>query len=63
MRLAMEMQTGEIAPSILERVFVNEVWWEGVGELNPFSTNFIFRRLDRGNEPFERGNFANRKRR
>lgn len=62
MRFAMETDTNEIGPAALERVFINEVWWEGVGELNPFNPAFVFRRLDRGNEPFERGSYVVRKR-
>lgn len=62
MRFAMETNTNEIGPAALEHVFINEVWWEGIGELNPFNPAFVFRRLDRGNEPFERGSYVVRKR-
>lgn len=61
LRYAMEMQISEIRPEVLEHVFTSEVWWEGIGRLNPFNHEFIFRRLDRGNEPFERGSYALRK--
>lgn len=39
----------------LEEAFVQDIWWEGGGRMNPFSQNFEFRRLDRAGEPFERG--------
>lgn len=61
LRYAMEMQISEISPEVLERVFTIEVWCEGIGGLNPFNHEFIFRRLDRGNEPFERGSYVMRK--
>jgi hypothetical protein len=52
-RLAMERSLNEIDPVVLEEVFEKELWWEGIGPLNPFNANFAFRRLDRGGEPFE----------
>lgn len=61
LRYAMEGDLSQITPEQLERVFTEEVWWEGVGLLNPFNKSFEFRRLDRGNEPFERGSFNARK--
>jgi adenylate kinase family enzyme len=57
LRLALETEMAEIGPTLLEQAFTEEIWWEGVGKLNPFNPNFEFRRLDRGNEPFESGNF------
>jgi hypothetical protein len=54
---AMETEASQIGPAQLERVFTEEIWWEGIGELNPFNPAFVFRRLDRGNEPFERGSY------
>jgi len=57
LRLALETETGEIGPPLLEQAFTDEIWWEGVGKLNPFNPAFEFRRLDRGNEPFECGIF------
>jgi hypothetical protein len=53
---ALKNDEPQICPEILEQAFTEEVWWEGVGELNPFNPAFIFRRLDRANEPFELGN-------
>ncbi|VVD60812.1 TniB family NTP-binding protein [Pandoraea cepalis] len=61
LRHAMEMQIPEIGPAVLERVFIDDVWSGGIGKLNPFNLEFEFRRLDRGNEPFERGSYAVRK--
>lgn len=59
LRFALETNTGEIVPQLLEQAFTEELWWEGVGKLNPFNPAFEFRRLDRGNEPFESGSFSN----
>lgn len=53
LRISLETQVGEIEPAVLERAFTEELWWEGVGKLNPFNPAFEFRSLDRGNEPFE----------
>ena len=44
----------QIDVELLQQVFVDEIWWEGVGVLNPFNAEFEFRRLDRGGEPFQR---------
>jgi DNA transposition AAA+ family ATPase len=53
LRLAIEERLDAIEPFLLERVFTNEIWWEGVGALNPFNEAFTHRRLDRAGEPFE----------
>lgn len=45
----------EITPRELQQAFTQDIWWEGVERLNPFSANFCFRRLDRAGEPFETG--------
>jgi hypothetical protein len=63
LRLAMESQLKEIDPAVLQQAFINEIWWDGVGKLNPFEKTFEFRRLDRGNEPFERGSYGVRQKR
>ncbi|NOT65664.1 MAG: AAA family ATPase [Methylotenera sp.] len=55
LRMAMEMQLTEIGPQDLAIIFKENVWWEADGKLNPFHPDFVFRRLDRGNEPFETG--------
>jgi hypothetical protein len=47
-----------IHPETLEQAFMDEVFWEGTGALNPFNPNFEFRKLDRANEPFQVGNNA-----
>lgn len=54
LRHCLERDVAQIDVALLERVFVEEIWWEGVGPLNPFNSGFDFRRLDRGGEPFER---------
>lgn len=54
LRRSFETQSSEIGPAILEQAFTDELWWEGIGKLNPFNPAFEFRPLDRGNEPFER---------
>lgn len=61
LRVAAETEAREIGPALLERAFTDELWWEGVGRLNPFHRGFEFRRLDRGNEPFECGSFQVRR--
>lgn len=53
LRHAIEDGHDAIEPFLLERVFTEEVWWEGIGALNPFSDTFVHRRLDRAGEPFE----------
>lgn len=63
LRIALEMEVKEIGPQLLEQAFTEELWWEGVGKLNPFNPAFEFRRLDRGNEPFESGNFSGARKR
>lgn len=62
LRGTVETEAREIGPAVLERAFTEEIWWEGLGKLNPFNPNFEFRRLDRANEPFERGRVNGRKR-
>lgn len=52
-RVATDRSLEEINPKVLEEAFTLEVWWEGKGALNPFNAQFIFRKLDRANEPFE----------
>ena len=37
---------------IFERAFIQEIWGEGIGSLNPFHKKFEYRRLDRQGEPF-----------
>jgi hypothetical protein len=63
LRHALETNASCIGPEVLEHAFTDELWWEGVGKLNPFHSAFEFRRLDRVNEPFERGIFKVRSRR
>jgi hypothetical protein len=50
---ALEADHDVIDVPLLERAFVDEIWWEGVGSLNPFNAAFQFRRLDRRGEPFQ----------
>lgn len=61
LQFGLEANIGTIDPNVLEQIFTNEIWWEGIDELNPFSPKFEFRRLDRGGEPFESGSFMFRK--
>ncbi|MBR7782116.1 TniB family NTP-binding protein [Undibacterium luofuense] len=37
---------------LLEQAFVQEIWRDGVGVLNPFNDKFKFRRLNQQGEPF-----------
>lgn len=52
-RLALEQELPNVGPQTLEIAFTQDVWWEGVDQLNPFNERFEFRRLNRANEPFE----------
>jgi hypothetical protein len=54
LRACLEMDFPQIDVALLERAFIDAIWWEGIGALNPFNTAFEFRRLDRGGEPFQR---------
>ncbi len=38
--------------NLLERAFLTEIWYQGVGELNPFSAQFCGRSLSEYGEPF-----------
>ncbi|MES2407957.1 MAG: TniB family NTP-binding protein [Pseudomonadota bacterium] len=58
---AIETESNTIGPEQLEKAFTEEIWWEGVVHHNPFNPLFEFRRLDRGNEPFELGAIRSRK--
>jgi len=50
-----------ISPYDLEQAFSRDVWSEGIGSLNPFNAAFVFRKLDRKGEPFEKGALRGRK--
>jgi hypothetical protein len=54
-RLAIEGDYKEVDPTLLKEAFTREIWWDGPEALNPFAPEFCFRRLNRPNEPFERG--------
>lgn len=60
-RIAMERNHRVIDPLILAEAFTNEVWWEGVSQLNPFDDKFSFRRLNRAGEPFEQALLGSRR--
>lgn len=60
-RIAVERDLREVDPGVLEEAFTREVWWEGIGPLNPFNPRFVFRRLALANEPFERGQLGARR--
>lgn len=53
LRRALETGRDAIEMDMLEQAFIDEVWWEGKGKLNPFNASFEFRRLDSGGEPFQ----------
>lgn len=57
---ALQNEVAEITPIDLETAFSRDIWWEGNGVLNPFNPEFEFRRLDRGGEPFEKGDHRGR---
>lgn len=54
LRSCLEQGDDRIGVATLERSFSDEIWWEGIGALNPFHSHFAFRRLDRGGEPFQK---------
>lgn len=54
LRICLEESAKQIDARMLGQAFREEIWWEGVGALNPFNEGFKFRRLDRGGEPFQR---------
>lgn len=58
LRFCLEKEEPKIEPRILETIFRNVIWSEGDNELNPFNSKFVFRRLDRGGEPFQRGDLT-----
>lgn len=63
LRHALELEMDAIDAPLLERAFTEEIWWEGVGKLNPFHPDFEFRRLDRGGEPFQAATAVHARRR
>lgn len=62
LRRALELDFESIDAGLLEQAFIEEVWSEAVGKLNPFHEQFEFRRLDRGDEPFEQVNWSSQRR-
>ena len=53
LRQAFELDMDVIDAPMLQKAFTEEIWWEGLGKLNPFTPGFVCRRLDRGGEPFQ----------
>lgn len=53
LRIAMENNLTSISQYEFELAFKEQIWLEAEKSLNPFHTDFIFRRLDRIGEPFE----------
>lgn len=51
LQAAWENEDDEINLDTLEHAFTH-LWREGVGSLNPFNHDFVYRRLDRSGEPF-----------
>lgn len=60
LRHALEHELETIDAAVLEQAFTEEIWWEGVGKLNPFNPGFEFRRLDRGGEPFQQASLGSK---
>jgi Bacterial TniB protein len=54
LEIGLESGESQISPELLERAFTDG-WKQGIGSLNPFNPAFIFRRLDRAGEPFQKG--------
>jgi Cdc6-like AAA superfamily ATPase len=55
LEIALEEGESQLNPELFERAFTEGVWKPGIGALNPFNSVFIFRRLDRAGEPFQKG--------
>ena len=53
-RIATDRSITVIEAKTLEDAFTAEVWWEGIGPLNPFNEHFVFRPLNQVSEPFEK---------
>ncbi|WP_047250173.1 TniB family NTP-binding protein [Chromobacterium subtsugae] len=55
-----EQDRHNLDQSILAMAFSNYVWRDSPSELNPFDANFVFRRLNQPDEPFEPTRFSRR---
>ncbi|RKQ61080.1 TniB protein [Vogesella indigofera] len=58
LELMIRTGTTEMDEHRLEQSFTRYVWADGINELNPFNTDFVFRRLDQAGEPFEPTRFT-----
>lgn len=56
--IVLEQDLPVIDASVLEQAFTQTIWANGLGKTNPFSQDFVMRRLDRGGEPFEKTLYA-----
>lgn len=63
LEIALENDMEVIDVKLLETAYTIEIWDKGIGKLNPFNPNFLFRRLDRQNEPFQMAQPASTSRR
>lgn len=52
-RMALEGDFARLDVAMLEAAFIEEIWSDGINNLNPFHPQFELRRLDRRGEPFE----------
>ena len=52
MEVAFDSGESVVYLSTIERAFSEKIWSAGVDKLNPFSPDFVFRRLDNVGEPF-----------
>lgn len=52
---AVNQESTSITPHTLGLAFTASIWPAGIGQLNPFHAEFIFRPLDRLGEPFQMG--------
>lgn len=57
--LAYLLEIDRIDCNLLERAFIEQIWNGGIGKLNPFHSEFCFRRLDMLGEPFHSGQAGN----
>lgn len=61
--LAFLSDARSVSRATLERAFIEQIWRNGVGKLNPFHNDFCGRRLDKPGEPYAEAYPVGRKRR
>ena len=52
LKIAVRKVQAVIESSVLEQAFQRAIWRSGIGNLNPFNSEFKIRRLDKPSEPY-----------